>query len=279
MTPKFTLLIDCRDETGLIYKVTSVLFKYKLNIIGNDEYVSQEDNHFFMRSEFSGQVDTALVLEDLKRLLPGGARIRLASEEKKKLVILVTREYHCLSELLTRIHFNEMNATVQAVISNYDTLKQFTENYGIPFHHVPHGELSREAHEAQILLLLHQYQPDLLVLAKYMRVLNPEFVGEFQHRIINIHHSFLPAFQGSHPYRQAYMRGVKIIGATAHFVNDRLDDGPIIAQSVIPVDHRQDAAGMALAGKDIEKSVLSHALKIVLEDRVFVSGNKTIVFD
>ncbi|MDE3236142.1 MAG: formyltetrahydrofolate deformylase [Bacteroidota bacterium] len=276
----FTLLIDCSDEKGLIYKVTSVLYQSGCNIIRNDEYVSQEDVHFFMRSEFSGQSAMVhTVIAELKKVLPPDAHIRLSRKEKRNIVILVTKEHHCLSELLTRAHFNELNANILAVISNYDTLQNFTEKFNIPYQYVSHQDLSREAHEEKIVAAIKQYAPDYVVLAKYMRILTPAFVQEFENKIINIHHSFLPAFIGANPYRQAFERGVKIVGATAHFVNNQLDEGPIIAQSVIPVDHRQDAAEMALAGKDIEKYVLSNALRIVFDDKVFVNGNKTIVFD
>ena len=279
MRKTFILLIDCNDEKGLIYKITSILFKYDFNIIRNDEYVSQEDEHFFMRSEFSGTEDPNVFTEELKQLLPVNANIRITSKEKKNIVILVTKEHHCLSELLTRIHFNELNATISAVISNYDILKDYTEKYQIPFHHISHENKEREHHEQEMIDTIKKYNPHYVVLAKYMRILTPGFVKNFENRIINIHHSFLPAFAGANPYKQAYERGVKIIGATAHFVNNALDEGPIIAQSVIPVDHKQDATSMALAGKDIEKLVLSNALQIVLDDKVFVNGNKTIVFD
>jgi formyltetrahydrofolate deformylase len=275
----FTLLIDCNDEQGLIFKITSVLFKNKFNIIRNDEYVSQENKHFFMRSEFSGSENIAVILTELKEILPAGANIKLSKKEKKNIVILVTKEHHCLSELLTRVYFNELNASISTVISNYEILKDYTEKYNIPFHFISHMEKSREKHEAEILSIINSYSPDYVVLAKYMRILSPGFVTGYENRIINIHHSFLPAFIGASPYRQAFERGVKIIGATAHFVNNQLDEGPIISQNVISVDHKQDAASMALAGKDIEKYVLSNALQIVLEDRVFVNGNKTIVFD
>jgi formyltetrahydrofolate deformylase len=218
-------------------------------------------------------------MKELKEILPAGANIKLSKKEKKNIVILVTKEHHCLSELLTRIYFNELNATISAVISNYEILKDYTEKYNIPFYFISHKEKSREKHEAEILSIINTYSPDYVVLAKYMRILSPGFVTGYENRIINIHHSFLPAFIGASPYRQAFERGVKIIGATAHFVNNQLDEGPIIAQNVIPVDHKKNAASMALAGKDIEKYVLSNALQIVLEDKVFVNENKTIVFD
>jgi formyltetrahydrofolate deformylase len=153
------------------------------------------------------------------------------------------------------------------------------EKFGVSFHHIGHEGKSREDHEDELTQALDAYSPEYVVLAKYMRILSPAFIARFPHRIVNIHHSFLPAFVGAKPYEKAYKRGVKIIGATAHFVDDNLDEGPIIAQSVIPVTHTHSASDMAQAGKDVEKIVLARALKLVVEDRVFVSGNKTVIFD
>ena len=178
-----------------------------------------------------------------------------------------------------RHHFNELNASILAVISNYENLEELTKKFNIPFYHLTHLNHSREGHEAEIVKLIEQYKPEFLVLAKYMRVLSPDFISRFHNRIINIHHSFLPSFAGANPYNQAYERGVKIIGATAHFVTDKLDEGPIIAQSVIPVDHSHNAAEMSQAGRDVEKIVLARSLKLVFDERVFVDGNKTIIFD
>ena len=275
----FTLQIDCSDQKGLIYLITSILFKYECNIIRNDEYVSPEDQHFFMRSEFSCSIHPDILIQELKSLLPHNAHIRISTPARKRIVVLVTKEHHCLSELLTRVHFNELKAEIVAVISNYENLQDLTEKYGIPYHYIPHTDLTRESHEEQIAGLIENCQPDYVILAKYMRILSPAFVDRFHNRIINIHHSFLPAFIGANPYWQAFERGVKIIGATAHYVNNNLDEGPIIAQSVIPVDHKQDASSMSHAGKDIEKMVLSNAIRIILEDKVFVWGNKTVVFE
>jgi formyltetrahydrofolate deformylase len=172
------------------------------------------------------------------------------------------------------------SATIKGYASsNHQGLRELTERFGLPFHHVPHEGQSREAHEAAIAAAVDQYQPDYLVLAKYMRILRRPFIERYRDRIINIHHSFLPAFVGSNPYRQAFERGVKIIGATAHFVTEVLDDGPIVSQAVIPVDHSHSPGEMAQAGRDIEKIVLAKALKLVFEERVFLSGNRTIVFD
>ncbi|MFN4146580.1 MAG: formyltetrahydrofolate deformylase, partial [Runella sp.] len=166
---------------------------------------------------------------------------------------------------------------IQAVISNYNTLQPLVSKFGIPFHYISHEHRSRDEHEEAILRTLEIYQPEFLVLAKYMRILTPDFVKHFPCRVVNIHHSFLPAFIGANPYRQAYERGVKIIGATAHFVNDSLDEGPIIAQDVKEVDHRLTPTDMATLGKDTEKLVLTKALKLVFNDRVFIHGNRTII--
>jgi len=210
------LRIECPDEKGLVYKVTEVLFKKGLNIVNNAEFVDHANRRFFMRTEFSGSVDSKSVLKSLRSRLPEGAAVEIARERKKDVVVLGSSEPHCVGDLLLR-HAN--------------------------------GELPAR------------------VLARY------------RNRVINIHHSFLPAFVGANPYRQASERGVKIIGATAHYVNEELDMGPIIAQGVIPVDHSHSAVDMAQAGRDVEKIVLARALKLAFEDRIFVSGNKTVIFD
>jgi formyltetrahydrofolate deformylase len=273
------LLIQCPDERGLIYKITSALYGQGLNILRNSEFVEHDANVFFMRTEFAGELVPEVLLAELYTALPPTASIRLTGNEPKNIVLLVTKEHHCLSELLVRHAFGELNATIQAVVSNHEVLGELTSKFGIPFHHLPHEGRSREVHEAEVLALLADYAPDYVVLAKYMRILSPEFVQPYANRLINIHHSFLPAFVGASPYAQAYARGVKIIGATAHFVNEQLDQGPIIAQDVIPIDHTQSAREMAQAGRDVEKIVLARALKLVLDEQVFVHRNKTIIFD
>jgi formyltetrahydrofolate deformylase len=181
--------------------------------------------------------------------------------------------------LLIRNSFNELDVTIKCVISNYQNLEDLVQKFDIPFHFISHDDRKRDEHENDVLSTLERYRPELIVLAKYMRILSPKFVSRFANRIINIHHSFLPAFAGANPYVQAYDRGVKIIGATAHFVNDSLDEGPIIAQSVIPVAHTHSSREMAQAGKDVEKIVLARSLNLVLSDRVFVYRNRTIIFD
>jgi formyltetrahydrofolate deformylase len=232
-----------------------------------------------MRTEFSGDFDQSKIIRDLRAVLPAESDIKLTPQVKRNIAILVTKEHHCLSDLLVRHAFGELAANIQCVVSNYDKLESLATKFDVPFHHISHDEKSREEHEQLVLELLDRYNPEFLVLAKYMRVLSPLFISRYRNRIINIHHSFLPAFVGANPYHQAYERGVKIIGATAHFVNDNLDEGPIIAQNVIPVAHSHNAREMAEAGHDVEKIVLARSLKLVLSDRVFVHRNKTIIFD
>ena len=273
------LLIHCPDESGLVYKITGVLYQHQLNIIRNGEFVERHDNQFFMRTEFAGTADAAALHAELQAVLPPGATIRLTDNAPKNIVLMATKEHHCLSELLVRNAFGELNARVLAVISNHEALGDLTRRFDIPFHHISHQHKTREQHEAEVLATLAPYKPEFVVLAKYMRILSSEFVAHYSNRLINIHHSFLPAFVGASPYAQAYERGVKIIGATAHFVNEQLDQGPIIAQSVIPIDHTQSAHEMAQAGRDVEKIVLARSLKLVFDEQVFVHRNKTVIFD
>jgi formyltetrahydrofolate deformylase len=273
------LLIASPDRKGLIHTITGVLLDHGVNIISNSEYVEKETDSFFMRTEFSGVVDKEFITNKLQKILPEKAFIQLVENRKKDLVLLATKEIHCLGDLLLRNYSGELNGNIRAVISNYNNLYDLVTKFGVKFHFISQENISREEHEKEILQVLGMYDPEYLVLAKYMKILSPKVTALYHNRILNIHHSFLPAFVGARPYEQAHKRGVKIIGATAHFVNENLDEGPIIAQSVIPVDHSQSAAEMAQAGRDVEKMVLARALKLVLEERVFVSGNKTIIFD
>jgi formyltetrahydrofolate deformylase len=272
------LLIDCPDEKGLIFKITGVLSRHGCNIISNHEFVDQTTEHFFMRTEFAGTEPPETIAQELRQLLPRAAIVRLAGSGKRRIVILATKEPHCLGDLLLRHAYNELPARICAVISNYDTLGPLVQQFGIPFQHISHLERSRADHEAEVLRAIAAYEPEYIVLAKYMRILTPDFVSRYPNRIINIHHSFLPAFIGASPYRQAFERGVKLIGATAHVVTNDLDTGPIIAQDVIPVDHTYTAADMTHAGRDVEKIVLAKAVKLVLQERVFLRHNRTVVF-
>ncbi len=272
------LLTHCPDAKGLISKITNICYKHQLNIMRNDEFVDYDNGHFFMRTELEGYFNDHTLLADLDYALPAGSQRRLMPAGCKRVVILVTKEAHCLGDILMKRFAGAMNIDIKAVVGNYDTLAGLTEKFDIPYHTVSHEGMNRAEHERQLAGIIDRYQPDYVVLAKYMRILSPEFVTRYRQRLINIHHSFLPAFVGASPYRQAFDRGVKMIGATAHFVTDDLDEGPIIEQDVTHVSHTFTAQDMAKAGRDVEKSVLSRALNLVLEEKVFVYGNKTVVF-
>lgn len=274
---KKVLLIECPDSKGLIAQITNICYKHQLNIIRNTEYVDPDSGQFFMRTQLEGIFNDKTLMLDLDRALPPGSSRQLVAAGRKKVVILVTKEAHCLGDILMKVYDGSLKLDIAAVVGNHPDLQSLAEKFDIPYHLVSHINLSREQHEAALRQVIDPYQADYLVLAKFMRVLSPAFVAHYKERIINIHHSFLPAFIGANPYHQAHKRGVKIIGATAHFVTDDLDEGPIIKQLVTPVDHTYSAMDMVKAGRDVEKNVLSKALQLVLEDRVFVHGNKTVI--
>jgi formyltetrahydrofolate deformylase len=273
------LLVDCPDREGLVYRVTGVLYRNSCNIISNGEFVDRDSKHFFMRTEFSGDIDRSAILAELKKDLGDDAAIKLAEKKKKNIVILASKEHHCPGDLILRQKYGELKADIRAVISNHDVLRDLADKFDIPFHHIPHDNLNRDEHETMVMGAIDDHSPDYIVLAKYMRILTGRFVSAYANRMINIHHSFLPAFIGANPYQRAYDRGVKIIGATAHFVTENLDEGPIIAQDVITISHTHGVEDMIQAGRDVEKVVLARALRLALEDRIFVNRNKTIIFD
>ena len=256
------VLVDCPDEVGLIHRITGVLQSRRLNIESNHEFVDTSARHFFFRAEVA----------------PAAARVRVTREERRPIVVCATREPHCLGELLLLDAVGELPGRIVAVVANHDDLRSLVERFGVPFHHVPHEGCSRDEHERALLTAIDAHAPEYVVLARYMRVLSAEAIARYADRIVNIHHSFLPAFAGASPYRQAFTRGVKLIGATAHFVTEELDAGPIIAQDVTPVDHTFTPERMAQAGRDVEKLVLARAVRLVLEERVFLHGRRTVVF-
>lgn len=278
--PRQIVLVACPDAVGLIHRITGVLGDRRLNIETNQEFVDAATRHFFFRAEVTaadGHSAEAELRAALVAVLPAGANVRVARDERRPIVICASREPHCLGELLLLDAIGELPGRIVGVASNHDSLRGLVERFGHPFAHVPHEGLARAAHEAALGATLDAWRPDYVVLARYMRILSPEFVDRYAGRMINIHHSFLPAFAGAAPYRQAFDRGVKLIGATAHFVTAELDDGPIIAQDVIPVDHTATPERMARAGSDVEKLVLARAVRLVLEERVFVHGRRTVV--
>jgi formyltetrahydrofolate deformylase len=273
------ILIQCKDSIGLVAAISGLMAKKNINIVSMREHVDTVANHFFVRLVAEQYSNSAELLNELRAVLPADAIISVNPDPEKKIILLVTKEYHCLSDILVRNHFKTLGASVQCVISNHDVLRNICERFEVPFHLVSNDSKSKEIFESGLLEVIGQYKHDYLVLAKFMRILSPKFVELFPLRIINIHHSFLPAFIGASPYKQAYLRGVKLIGATAHFVTNDLDEGPIIEQQIIPVNHTFTAADMIKAGKEVEKSVLARALKMLFEDRVFVYDNKTVVFE
>ncbi|WP_457749216.1 formyltetrahydrofolate deformylase [Sulfurimonas sp.] len=276
---QYRVLIDANDEKGLVHKVSSIFYNYDLNILSNSEFVDKESNKFFMRSVVDGNVDRNELIDALIEVLPKQSAIKVVAPKKKNIILMVTKEIHALGDILVRHEAGELEANIVAVISNYNTLESFVNKFDIPYITISHENLERQEHENKVIDAIKSFENvDFIVLAKYMRILTPRFVETFENKIMNIHHSFLPAFIGANPYKQAYDRGVKIIGATAHFVNNNLDEGPIIAQETIHVNHAYSWRDMQRAGRDVEKVVLSHALKLALEDRIFTYANRTVIF-
>lgn len=291
---EFILKIQARDSKGLVSAISTTIANKGYNIVKNDEFVDPLKQRFFMRLKIQKEIKplnteikeqeerslkTALfkALENFSELLIG-----VILTHKKNIILLATKESHCLGDLLLRVYGGELNAQILGVISNHEILRPLVEKFDIPYFYAPC--VDQILHEKEVLEIIknlelkHKVSTDLLVLAKYMRILSHDFTKRYENQILNIHHSFLPAFIGANPYQQAFERGVKVIGATAHFVNESLDAGPIIIQDTLPINHNYSVEKMRLAGKDIEKLVLARALKLVLEDRVFVHENKTVVF-
>lgn len=273
------IVIQCSDKVGLVAAVSNVLANNDINIVSMREHVDTDNGRFFLRIETAGEEPVVSLTDQLKKVLPADANVNINPLPEKKIIVLVTKEHHCLSDILIRNHFKTLGATIQCVIGNHQVMQDICQRFDIPFHLISHENSSKEDFESALLTVINHYKTDYLVLAKFMRILSPAFVEKFPMRIINIHHSFLPAFIGANPYKQAYERGVKLIGATSHFVTNDLDEGPIICQQIIPVTHSFTTRDMVRAGKEIETAVLANALHLVFEDRVLVHGNKTVVFE
>jgi formyltetrahydrofolate deformylase len=277
------LLITCTDRPGIVAAVSNFLFNHGANITALDQHSTDpEGGLFFMRLEFqtphldvSREILEKAFAERVAARFEMNWRIAYAAD-LKKVAILVSKYDHALRELLWRHSNHELPCQLTQVISNHQDLRLEVERFGIPYHFVPVEKDRKEEAEAQILQLLGG--SDLVVLARYMQILTAGFVAHYPNKIINIHHSFLPAFVGANPYKQAYTRGVKIIGATAHYVTEELDEGPIIEQDVARVSHRHDVAELVRLGRDLERNVLARAVQWHLEDRIIVYGNKTVVF-
>jgi formyltetrahydrofolate deformylase len=278
------LLISCPDQKGIVATLSDFVFRHNGNILHADEHADEGSNLFLMRVEFD-PTDFDINLADFsKHFSPIAEKFamqwRLArSNVRQKMAILVSKYDHCLVDLLYRHKSGELACDIPLVISNHPDNGPIADFYRIPFFVVPVSKDNKSEAEQKILGLLKQHDPDFIVLARYMQILSNQFVNEYPHRIINIHHSFLPAFVGAKPYHQAFTRGVKLIGATSHYVTDVLDDGPIIEQDVVRISHRDSLDDLLQKGRDLEKVVLSRAVRWHIENRVLLYGNKTVVFD
>jgi formyltetrahydrofolate deformylase len=284
MSDTATLLIHCPDRPGLVHDVTGFISSHQGNIIDLQQHVDADQNAFFMRLEWSLENFTLKKEEIEPRLQPMARRhdmqMRLSFASQRKLIaIFVTKENHCLYDLLARHEAGELPVDIPVIVSNHETLKPAADRFGIPFRHFAITKDNKTTQEQAMIALLKQERIDTVVLAKYMQIIGSAMIAEFPNRILNIHHSFLPAFVGAKPYHQAFQRGVKIIGATSHFVTADLDEGPIIHQDVMRVSHEDTVNDLVRLGRDLEKTVLAKALWWHVRDRILVFKNKTVVFD
>ncbi|TVS11029.1 MAG: formyltetrahydrofolate deformylase [Wenzhouxiangella sp.] len=282
--PTARLLIACPDARGIVAAVARFIAEHGGNLLDADQHTDREHGEFFMRAEFD-LTGCDLDAENFSRAWSPLAqrhsmtwRIRFNARPMRTAILVGTLP-HCLHDLLWRHQAGELPIEIPAIISNHDTLRAVAEHAGIRFHHLPMGNEGKAAQETAIRTVLDDEHIDLVILARYMQVLSTEFLRGWENRIINIHHSFLPAFAGGDPYRQAFERGVKVIGATSHYVTEVLDDGPIIAQDVAHVSHRSSVDDLKRMGRDLERTVLARAVRAHVHDRVLVSKNKTVVFD
>ena len=281
---KAILIIQCPDQKGIVAEVSRFLYSYHGNILEVDQHVDEEMERFFMRAAW--ELDSfSLIKEEISERFEQEVGIRFKMEfklhfnfPKPRMAIFVSKLSHCLFDILGRYHAGQMEVEIPLVISNHSDLKAIVEAFGIPFHLIPIHPESKISAEANQLELMKSHNIDFVVLARYMQILSGEFIRHFPNRIINIHHSFLPAFVGAKPYHAAYERGVKIIGATAHYVTEELDAGPIIEQEVARVRHHNTVTELVQIGQDVEKMVLSKAIKYHIDRKILAFRNKTVIF-
>jgi len=276
------LTFSCKDQIGIVAKISSILAKYKCNIVESKQFTDTLNGNFFIRQSFILFEKTKI--EDLRSSLNllssdlKGVHFLSEIDNKMDTVLLVSKFDHCLNDLLFRVRNNSLNINIKAIISNHKVAQEIAEFSNIPFHYLPVDKNNKDQQEQKIKKILYDNNIELIVLARYMQVLSEPFTNEFEGKIINIHHSFLPSFKGAKPYHQAFERGVKVIGATAHYVTKELDEGPIIEQDTQEVDHEMMPDDLISIGRDIESRVLYRALKAHSEKRVFLNGKRTIVF-
>jgi formyltetrahydrofolate deformylase len=282
MKDSAVLLIDCPDRKGLVARVSGLLYERGANILHADQHIDHDLGLFFMRVEWELE---GFDLEAFKEVFtPVAAELgmnwKLTSSERPPRVALFCSQYlHCMADLLHRWRAGELACEIPLIVSNHREVENLAAFYGVPFEHVPVTTGTRDEAEAKQLALLSQNKIDLVVLARYMQILSPQFVAHYPAAIINVHHSFLPAFTGARPYHAAHARGVKLIGATSHYVTEVLDDGPIIEQDVARISHRDQVEDLVARGRDLERMVLSRAVRWHLDRRILCYGNKTVVFD
>ena len=282
-TRRFTLKLSCPDRVGIVAAVSSFVASHKGWITEANHHADALAERFFMRQVILADSLPFGIEEFRRAFAPIAEEFGMDwsvtdSAQKKRVVIMVSKQEHCLYDLLARWYAKELNIEIPCVISNHETFRSLVEWHGIPFHHVPVTPDNKAQASSKIIELFDAAGGDVMVLARYMQIISPEMCARYPGQIINIHHSFLPSFVGAKPYHQAFARGVKLIGATCHFVTAELDQGPIIEQDVVRVDHSDEPDDLVRYGKDIEKAVLARGLRYHLEDRVITLGNKTVVF-
>ena len=282
--PTATLLLSCPDATGIVAAVATFVAGHRGNIIHADQHTDVEEAWFVQRVEWQldgfdlDRRDIAAAFAPIAERLDMRWGLHF-SDERRRTAVLVSRQGHCLYDLMGRWELGELPTDLALVISNHEDHRTAVERAGVPFHHIPASGSTKADAETEMLRLLAEHDVDVVVLARYMQVLSAGFIAAYPDRVINIHHSFLPAFAGARPYHQAHDRGVKVIGATAHFVTEDLDAGPIIEQDVARVSHRDAVADLVRKGRDLEQVVLARAVRLFLDNRIVVYGNKTVVFD
>ena len=276
------LKISCKDQIGIVAKISSTLANYKCNIVESKQFTDQENGHFFIRQSFTLLEDENII--DLKKNLNilvadlKGELFLSDINHSLNTIMLVSKFDHCLNDILFRVRKNSLNLNIKAIISNHKVAEEIANFSKIPFYYLPIDKENKLEQEMKIKSIIDKNNIDLIILARYMQVLSENFTDQFEGKIINIHHSFLPSFKGAKPYHQAFERGVKVIGATAHYVTKDLDEGPIIEQDTQEVDHEMMANDLVSIGQDIESRVLYRALKAHSESRVFLNENRTVVF-
>lgn len=278
----YILTLSCPDTTGIVYRVSAVLYDLGCNIIDAQQFGDADSGRFFLRVHFTlpdGVTVATLRQRFGEQAEPFAMEWQLHdARTRSRLLIMVSKQGHCLNDLLFRTKSGQLPVDIVAVVSNHPDYAELSRSYGVPFHHLPVTPETKAEQERQILQLVEDLKVDLVVLARYMQILSPEMCRALEGRAINIHHSFLPSFKGARPYHQAHDRGVKLIGATAHYVTPDLDEGPIIEQGVERVDHTMTAADLTQVGSDIESQVLARAVRSHVEHRVMLNGHRTVVF-